>query len=154
MAKPVSEARVQEMIDQSLENVYQGSSPALNEIYYSRRETVKNEFGVSVLEEINAEDYKIQCARGGRGAFFWMDDNPGNANMVLDVNETGGYSKIHLNNMFLSLHQQDGVYHFNNLKTFADNDEAVAYFKSKGWNKIHTAWCTPDGDLKVTKPIE
>ena len=150
MGKPVNEQRVQEMIDASLADVYKGINPKLTDIYYSRRQTVKNEDGVAVLEEINSEDYKVQCARGSNGSFFWMDDNIGNANMVLDVNETGGYSKVALNNMFLQFVQSNGTYWFQNLKTFASNEDAKAYFTSKGWNRTNTLYKTTDGDLKVT----
>ena len=150
MAKPVSEQKVQEMINESLTNVYQGENPELKEIYYSRRETVKNEWGVSVLEEINSEDYKVQCARGGNGSFFWMDDNPANANMVLDVGETGGFTKIHLNNNFLLINQDKGIYCFPNLKVFDSNVEAVTYFLSKNWRKRNTLYRTSNGYLKAT----
>jgi len=150
MAKPVNEQKVQEMIDASLTEVYQGINPALTGIYYSRRETVENEWGVSVLEEINSEDYKVQCARSGFGSFFWMDDNPANANMTFEAVETGGYSKIHLNNRFMLINQSDGIYCFPNLKVFETNEDAKTYFLSKNWRKINTLYRTADGDLKAT----
>ncbi len=149
--KWLTEAEIIALIQEhATAGTYNGEQPILTDIFYSRRETVKNEFNISVLEEINAEDYKVQVARGGNGSFFWMDDNPNNANMILDVGEVGGFSKIHLNNLFMSLSQQDGIYHFNNLKVFETNDEAISYFESKNWSKRNTLYRTSDGDLKVT----
>jgi hypothetical protein len=142
---------INEAIANALTGVYSGTNPTLTGIYYSRRETLKDPYdGISTLEEINSEDYKVQVARGGRGSFFWMDDNIGNANINLDINEIGGYSGVHINNLWLQFTQDKGIYHFENLKTFETNEEAKIYFSSNGWNQNNVLYRTSDGTVKAT----
>lgn len=165
MGKPIDEQTVQQMIAESEARIteqlkkmygYPSEEPwnhELRNIYYSRRETVKDElFGISVLEEVNSRDYKIQCARGSKGAFLWMDDNPGNANLTAEVTEDGGYSKVHLNNLFMLVNQSKGVYCLADIKQFANNTDAVTYFDSIPFRKRGCIyWNTTKESLDITR---